>query len=329
MIVCSHHEYHNLQNLIPLLLGQKYPDFEIIIVNDRSSDKSEELLNQTSQEFSFFKTIHIKETPTHFDAKKYALIQGIQASAKEVILLTDADCLPHHSDWISSMMENLTADKDIILGYSPYQTHSGCLNKLIQYETFYTAIQYFSLAMIGLPYMGVGRNLAYRKNLFIEKGDFGKYNQTIGGDDDLWIKQVANAKNVAFALENQESFVESIPKMTWRSFFWQKLRHISVSKHYNLKHQVVLGLLHFSHILFWLTFCVLLGNISINPYYYHIFTIFVIRELCLSIIYNSLAKKLKVNLGYWQILFLDIIYILYIVIIGISLNFIKKIKWKS
>lgn len=329
IIVCSHNEYENLQNLIPLLLGQKYPNFEVIIVNDRSNDNSEILLNQIAQQYSFFKVIHIKQTPESFNPKKYALIQGIKASQKEFILLTDADCLPHSVNWISSMIQNLDKDKEIILGYSPYQKKKGFLNKLIQFETFYTAIQYFSFAIIGLPYMGVGRNLAYKKSLFLEKGSFGEYNQTTGGDDDLWIKQVANKKNVSLAIKNQESFVESVPKTTWKSFFWQKIRHISVSKHYALKHKILLGLLHSSHLFFWLIFCVLLVNISINSYYYYIFAIFVIREFCLTIIYKKLMQKFNVNLAYWQIPFFDIIYILYIFTIGISVNFIKTIQWKS
>jgi len=329
VVICSHNEYRNLQNLIPLLLNQQYSDFEIIIVNDRSSDNSQDLLNQTAQKYSFFKTIHIKEKSPDFNPKKFALMQGIKASQKEIILLTDADCLPHQSNWISSMIQNLDTNKDIVLGYSPYQKRKGLLNKLIQYETFYTALQYFSFALIGFPYMGVGRNLAYRKKLFLEKGSFGKYNQTTGGDDDLWIKQVANAKNVGLAIQNQEAFVSSIPEIKWKSFFWQKLRHISVSKYYNLKHKILLGFLHFSHLFFWLIFCILLVNIGTNSYYYYIFAVFIIRELSLIIIYSILIQKLKANLMYWQIPFFDIIYILYIITIGISVNFIKKIQWKN
>ncbi|MBX9852900.1 MAG: glycosyltransferase, partial [Cytophagaceae bacterium] len=142
VIIAAHNEKKNLQRLIPLLLNQKCSSFEIIVADDRSTDGSQAFLQSVSD--SRIKVIKITNTPEGFNSKKFALSQAIEIAAYEILLFTDADCIPLSENWISQMAAGINNEKQIVLGYSGYEKRRGCLNLFIRYETFYTAIQYFS-----------------------------------------------------------------------------------------------------------------------------------------------------------------------------------------
>ncbi|MCK5400003.1 MAG: glycosyl transferase family 2, partial [Flavobacteriaceae bacterium] len=134
------------------------------------------------------------------------------------------------------------------------------LNSLIRYETLLTAIQYFSYAKLGIPYMAVGRNLAYRKDEFFKANGFMSHMNIKSGDDDLFINQVASSKNTVLCF-SKDSFTESLPETTFKAWFNQKRRHISTSKYYKLKHKLMLGLFYLSQLLFWVLGIILLSFI--------------------------------------------------------------------
>ncbi len=94
IIVCAHDEEQNLRELIPILLDQNHPEFEIIIVDDRSNDGTFDLLLQETSKDHRLRMVHINRTPQLFNTKKYALTLGIKAAKYEWLLLTDADCRP-------------------------------------------------------------------------------------------------------------------------------------------------------------------------------------------------------------------------------------------
>lgn len=245
VIICARNEAENLQELLPILARQNYPEYEVIVVNDNSSDKTSEIIWNFVEKSSNFRLVNLSGYQT-LPGKKGALTQGILASRYEILLLTDADCRPVSDNWIRSMAGVLQRGKSIGLGFSPYFSQKGLLNLFIRFETIYTAIQYFSLALIGLPYMGVGRNLIYRKQLFAEAGGFQKHKHIASGDDDLFVNSIATASNTAINLD-KDSFVYSIPKGTLRGYYRQKSRHLSTSTTYRPQHQLVLGLLSASH----------------------------------------------------------------------------------
>lgn len=253
IVVCAWNELENLRELLPLLEQQNYPTFEIIVMNDRSTDGTRVFLEEAALEFEHLRFYHIDQDYDHVTPKKYALTTGIRKASYNIILVTDADCRPASDEWLAGMVAHLAdPTKEIVLGFSPYQKRPGWLNRLIRYETLYTAVQYFSLALAGQPYMGVGRNLMYRRDLFLANKGFYSHMRVIGGDDDLFMNEVATSKNVAVCL-HPATFVESIPKETVAAWRYQKRRHLSVGKYYKLKNKLWLGILSFSHIMSWLT----------------------------------------------------------------------------
>jgi glycosyltransferase involved in cell wall biosynthesis len=323
VIVCGWNELENLKKLIPRLLEQNYPVFELVIVDDRSNDECYDFLLFESFKHEQMRLVRINETPDHITPKKYALSLGIKAAQYDIILLTDADCMPQSIDWISQMQQKFSAEKQVILGYSPYTYHKGLLNFMIRYETFYTAAQYFSFTLAGLPYMGVGRNLAYTKSLFISNKGFHSHLNVLGGDDDLFVSEVATPKNVAICIEKQ-AHVVSVPKTTFLSWYRQKRRHLSVGKHYTFRNKVMLGLMSLSQMMFWFTFFILIFS---NEYIPWVLAGFLIRTSTQLWMLQNIAKKIDTTIKWFFIPIFDLLYTIYYIIIGSSVSISKQVRW--
>lgn len=251
IIVAAWNELHNLKELLPILDAQDYPNFEIIIVDDRSSDGTYDYLLMNEGNFKNLHFVRIQHLPDHFTAKKYAVTMAIKKSTKEIILTTDADCRPTSNQWIKKMVAQLTPEKDVVVGFSPYFYYKGNLNALIRYETFQTAVQYLSFALANMPFMGVGRNMLYRKSIFWKNNGFQSHIGLLSGDDDLFINEVARKDNVAICI-SEEARTVSEPKRTWDEWITQKRRHLSVGKRYKLKNKLSIGLLWISQLTSWL-----------------------------------------------------------------------------
>ena len=251
VLVCAWNERQNLEELIPMLDAQEYPNFEVILLDDRSDDGSEEFVRNNIENWKHIRYIRINNEFDHITPKKYALTVGMKHAKNPVALMTDADCRPTSSDWITSMTSEVSEEKDIVLGFSPYYKEPGALNWFIRCETFYTAVQYLSLSLGGFTYMGVGRNILYKRSIFFASKGFYRHRKIFGGDDDLFLNEVSTESNTAISLETK-SFMYSVPKKTWKSWYNQKQRHLSVSKYYKLRNKLALGGLSGSHVGVWI-----------------------------------------------------------------------------
>jgi len=251
VLICARNEAENLRRFLPEFIQQQHPNFEIVLINDRSYDDTLEVMESFKEKHpTKIKIVNVAETKNG-GSKKYALSLGIKAATYENLLFTDADCKPSSKDWISEMTSHFTVQTEIILGYGAYRfIKNSWLNKLIRYETLMTALQYFSYSKIGLTYMGVGRNLAYKKSLFFDNNGFGSYLHIKSGDDDLFVNQTATKKNVARCF-SKNSFTISEPKTTFNDWIRQKRRHISTANHYKPIHQFLLGLYFSTQLFFW------------------------------------------------------------------------------
>ena len=327
LIVCAHNEYANLKELIPLLMGQKVPNLELIIVDDRSEDNTYALLKEFSSHYAGkIRVIHIPNLVEGYNPKKYALTQGILAARNKIILLTDADCRPSSSDWVTEMMAAFDGNSEIVLGFSPYFKQKGILNAFIQYETFYTAIQYLSLTLSGMPYMGVGRNMAYKKSLFINQQGLKKYQHITGGDDDLFINQVAKPNNVSIRI-HPKSQVYSIPKKNWVSWYRQKIRHLSVSKHYHLSSKIILGIVNASQVLFWFSFLIIIFAVPHGVLMKFLIIGFTLRIITLWGVFMKINQKIQAQVYSICIPVFDFLYVLYIFIFGVIALSKKHVQW--
>jgi len=290
VIICAKNEADNLKKNLPLVLDQDYSNFEIVLVNDSSSDDTLEIMEEFKANHSNIKLVNVKTNETFWGNKKYALTLGIKASSHNFLVFTDADCEPASHKWLAHLSSNFSNEKSIILGYGAYAKKSfSLLNKLIRFETVMTALQYFSYANLGSAYMGVGRNMAYRKVLFFNNSGFKNHIHLKSGDDDLFINEVANSKNIATVV-TQESFTVSEAKTTFKDWVLQKRRHISTAHFYKTKHQIFLGLFYSSQLLFWVL-GILLLLLGFN--WQFILMLVVIRFIVQLLCFGFTAKKLN------------------------------------
>ena len=322
VVVCGYNEAENWKRLIPLLLEQEYERFEIVIVNDQSTDNTKFVLKEWDWHPKL-KVVTIDEHVKKGFGKKFALTLGIKAAQYDYLLLTDADCYPKDKQWISFMVKYFCNRKEIVLGYGGYEKQSGLLNKLVRFDTFQVALQYLSYALIGMSYMGVGRNLAYKKSLFFDNKGFASHIHIPSGDDDLFIREVATSKNVAIAV-HRSSQTLSEPKTTWSSWFRQKTRHLSTSGHYTFLHKLFLGFWVFSQALFWTLGIVLIA--------YDIFELAVVILISLRLfiqgfIYYRVMKLLEERDLIWLFPFYEIAQLFFQLIFVISNLFNLKKRW--
>ena len=245
VIVCARNEQENLQNYLYTLLAQDYPKFEVIVVNDGSEDGTWEVLEQYAASYPNLYVTFVPRDAHIISSKKLALTIGAKAAHYEYLLLTDADCRPESRSWIREMVSGFAPRKgektEIVLGYSAYFEDDTLLNSLINYDTLFSGMQYIGMAMSGHPYMGVGRNLAYRRDMFFEHNGFRGLLNERAGDDDLFVNKVATSHNTAVVC-TRGSVTWSVAKSTWREWLHQKRRHLSVSPLYNRRSKCRIGI---------------------------------------------------------------------------------------
>ena len=259
VIVCAKNEAENTKKFVPLLAEQDYPDFEIILIDDASSDDTLEIFEEFEKQYPNIRLVKVQNNEAFWGNKKFALTLGIKAAKKEYLLFTDADCYPTSKDWIKEMSSQFTMQKTIVLGYGAYnKIPKSFLNKIIRFETMLTAVQYFSWAKMGHPYMGVGRNLAYKKEEFFNVNGFIDHMKVRSGDDDLFINQAAKGKNTTICF-SKDSFTYSEPKTSYKEWFVQKRRHVSTAGFYKSFDKMQLGFFFISQLLFVLLPIVLLA----------------------------------------------------------------------
>lgn len=251
VIVCARDEAHHLEAHLPSILTQDYPStHEVIVVNDNSFDDTRYFLEELHRIFPQLQPINLIQEAKHIPGKKYPLSIGIKSSKHEIMLLTDADCKPASSNWIALMQAAYRNGIEIVLGYGAYEKRPGLLNVLVRFETFITALQYLSYALAGIPYMGVGRNLSYRKALFFKEKGFSSMHHIPGGDDDLFINKVATKANTAVVLD-PNAFTHSIPPANFGQWWRQKNRHYTTARYYKAIHKILLGAFALSHFAFY------------------------------------------------------------------------------
>ncbi len=325
VIICARNEASNLKKNLPFIFNQKNIDFEVIVVNDCSLDNSDEVLREFQQLYPNLKVVVKQEHPRFKTGKKFAATLGIKAAKNEIIVFTDADCRPDSDYWLVNICSNYAnEDTEIVLGYSPYERKRGLLNLLIRYETFQTAINYFSFALHGMPYMGVGRNLSYKKSLFFKGKGFASHMHIPSGDDDLFVNQNATVKNTAIEIR-PGSHTWSEPKPSWASYWSQKTRHLGAGKAYKKEHQLKLSIQGLSAVGFYiLMICCLSLKIEIA----FVSILFAFRFLVQSLVYyKSLIKLRYKDLLAWVII-LDPVYYLYLSALSIRGLFKKNVIWK-
>jgi glycosyltransferase involved in cell wall biosynthesis len=320
IIIAAHNELDNLNAHLDSILNQTYHRFEVIVVCDRCTDGSVEFLQSINHKSLIVKEIHTLSASIH--PKKRALEEGIKCAQYPWILLTDADCFVDSTEWIQSMMQ-AKGQKDICIGLSMYASKPSFLNQIIQFETLFTAIQYASWAILGKPYMAVGRNLLYAKQLFINNLGFGNQAQHLGGDDDLLIQQIARGQNSTVGI-SRDTITKSKPAEGFNTWWRQKHRHLHAGKSYPFAVLIGLSIYPIFSLLFYMgcIYCLFTHDIkAIIPFY-------ILRTCIFISIFVRMGRKWDVAIHFLYLPIAEIVYLMYLLCAGFYNLAVPIKKWK-
>lgn len=324
VIICARDEDENIARNLPGVLVQDYKTtHEVIVVNDNSIDDTKYILAELQKTFRKLQIVDLRQEAKMIAGKKFPLSIGIKEAKHEILLLTDADCVPASERWLFKMQDAFSNGTEVVLGYGAYHKKPGFLNKAIRFETFHTALQYFGYALAGLPYMGVGRNLAYRRDLFLRNKGFSSINHIPSGDDDLFINKVATKNNTAVVID-PEAFTLSNPKESWKEWLRQKNRHYSTGKFYKTSHKFLLGLYTFSFFCFYPLF---VASLILFDWRWALIP-FAVRLIVQALIWNKAMKRLGEQDLFPYFFFWDVWMFFYYIIFAPALwKKPKKNRW--
>ncbi|PLX00051.1 MAG: hypothetical protein C0593_01805 [Marinilabiliales bacterium] len=289
VVICAKDEYHNLQRNLPHILEQQYPNFEVVVVNDKSNDESELLLESLARQYDHLQIVHVNSNLNFFKGKKFPQSVGIRSARYENILFTDANCRPASAYWIRRMMSVFTKETNVVLGYHALEKGQGLLNTLIRYDHLTNAVRYLSFAGRGIPFNGSIKNILFRKELFYKQNSFiGLYNMR-AGDDEKFINKAVGRKGTKVQL-HPESHIITFPKQRYRTWVNIKKRQKAGTHFFRFPHKLLLGLFVGSQYLFFGLFAALM----ITQYMVLIAGgLFLLREISHLIVFKNSMKRLK------------------------------------
>ncbi|MEZ4938873.1 MAG: glycosyltransferase [Crocinitomicaceae bacterium] len=322
VIIAARNEDENLDSFLPKILNQKYPEFEVIVVNHQSVDYTKMIVGELEKKHDNLRMITIERSPHLKVGKKLPITVGVKGAKYDNLIFTDADCEPASENWLKLMARNFN-QKEIVLGYGPYKKQKGFLNSLIRFDTVHAAINYLGFAKAGICYMAVGRNMGYTKDLFFEVGGFKNHYNLVSGDDDLFVQEAAKGKNFAVEL-NPESFVYSEPKSNWTDWINQKRRHFTTAPEYKSNHKRWIGLKPLALLIFLVSFTFL---ILTSSFWMFILCILLFRYAISWIINGMLFTRFKSGDLVPFFPFFEIIHLIVIPSIYYTNDIQKKGKW--
>jgi cellulose synthase/poly-beta-1,6-N-acetylglucosamine synthase-like glycosyltransferase len=324
IIIAARNEEDNLFELLPSILTQDYPEYEVIVVNHQSVDDSLHILKALQREHSHLKIIELERNKHLAHGKKLPLTVAIKGAKYEHLLFTDADCKPISDKWIRSMAGHFTHKKNLILGYAPYFKEKGFTNWFIRLDTAMIGMNYLSFAKAGVPYMGVGRNMGYTRSLFESVSGFKSHYSLQSGDDDLFVQEATKKRNYDICIA-PDSFCYSEAKSSWKEWVKQKSRHYTTSTRYPLIKKLLLGIYPLTLILLYVSFIILLLNFSLNWLNIGIIGIVLLIKW---IIFGVIFKRLKERKFIFGALVWDLLYAIIIPVQYYTTEKSTQSKWK-
>jgi poly-beta-1,6-N-acetyl-D-glucosamine synthase len=301
VLICAHNEAPRLRTHLGALLEQHYPaPWELLIVDDASSDETPAVLADFKKKYPHLRVIYLPEKTGA--GKKYALQTALRQAKHPWLLLTDADCRPASNQWARMMTAPLAAPHiEWVLGHAPFTPQAGAWNAWMRFGNLFTALQYLSMARLGLPYMGLGRNLALKKKALEPLEGQLPHPDLPGGDDDLLVNQLAGANTTAVCV-HPAAFVFSKAAPDWRAWLRQKQRHVQPSRRYQKRHLFVLGAFHLSLVVHYGLAAILL-ILNILPGF--VAGAALLRWGAVSMGYRAFFKQIGAQVHWLECLFFD------------------------
>lgn len=301
VIICAREESENLRRNLTAVLEQDYPQFEVIVINDGNTDESEDYLTLMEEKYRHLYHSFVPDSSRYISRKKLAATLGIKASKYDWLVFTEPKCLPQSNQWLRLMARNFTSRTQVVLGYSGYERGKGWLHKRVGFDTLFTSMRYLGFALAGSPYMGIGRNMAYRKELFFNQKGFSAHLNLQRGDDDLFINQVANSENTRVETD-RDAVMRVQPVERAKDWREEKISYTSTARLYRGVQHWLVGFETSTRLAFhgtWIATLVL----SVLNFHWMLsgiaFLLFLLRFSLQAIIVNKTAKELGEKRRYY------------------------------
>jgi cellulose synthase/poly-beta-1,6-N-acetylglucosamine synthase-like glycosyltransferase len=319
VIVAARNEERNIVSLLRSLSELNYPSdtFEVIVVNDRSTDGTDSVIKEFIHNRKNFRLITLTTNTSDMPNKKNALRSAIEQSSFAIVALTDADCIVP-PQWLKEISRQFKDDAGVVAGYSPYSADNT--STFLRFEEYMNSLTAAAAVGLNSAFMCTGRNFAYRKSVYKQLGGFEKIKHSISGDDDLFLQLVKSETQWKIRyMTSPESFVRTVPPSSFSQFVHQRTRHISASAYYPKKIQLIYGLIHLFH------FLVLVGFfITPLPALIMLMVKFNFDGALCARGKNIFGEEFSIQ----QFAFSELLLIVYTFLIG-PLGFIRSFDWKG
>ncbi|SVB42722.1 uncharacterized protein METZ01_LOCUS195576 [marine metagenome] len=321
VVIAARNEEKNITYLLNDLVNQSIDKnyLEILIANDRSSDRTGKIIDQFAIDYSFIKSIHI-DNKHDMTPKKYALTQAINSSSGEIIIATDADCRVSE-DWVKSMGLLVQQTGKIVIGYSKIESSNTLINEFQKIDFLGIMAANGGLLTYGISCSGSGQNLAYKKDDFYKINGFEPVKNQISGDDMYMVQAISSLKGAIFNYD-PNSFVSTLPKKSIKGYLNQRIRWSSNSKSTLRTNPLFFGFLLSA---FLANSCILYSIISFSRLSIFLITIKFFLEALVIFIGSRLFLTTVSSIAY---IIWNLAQPIYIPIIGIS-GLIGKYSWKE
>lgn len=301
VIICVRNDADNLRKILPAVLEQDYPQFEVIVINDASTDETEDVLGHMEEKYAHLYHSFTPDSARYISHKKLALTLGIKASKHDWLVFTETNCMPASNQWLKLMARNFTPQTQIVLGYSGYDRTKGWLHKRVAFDTLFQSLRYLGFALAGKPYMGIGRNMAYRKELFFEQKGYSKYLNLQRGEDDLFVNQMGNSNNTRVETDFNAT-MRIRPVYRYKDWKEEKVSYVATACFYRGAQRYLSGFETVSRLLLYIA---LIASIVCGILNFHwpvagiALLLGLIRYIVQAVVINRAAKEMGGNRTYY------------------------------
>lgn len=324
VIIPARNEQENIGTLLKALERQTYPSLllEIIVVDDHSTDNTASIVKT----FENVTLVQLQDDNLN-SYKKKAIEKGIAAATGELIVTTDADCLPP-VQWIETLVAFKEKNNAVFIAAPVSITCNSSLLQLFQSMDF-MVLQGITGAVVSKQQLTMcnGANLAYTKKAFEQVNGFTNIDHIASGDDMLLMYKIANAfPGRVHYLKSPEAIVSTQPALTWKAFFQQRIRWASKAGQYEDKRFFpVLLLVYLVNISFFL---LLIAGFVNSVLWLWLPILLVFKTLVESPLFISVARFFHKEWTIRLFLFFQPLHIFYTIISGLFGQF-GKYEWKG
>jgi chlorobactene glucosyltransferase len=173
IIVPMRNEERNARQCIEGLMSQKYRNFEVIVVDDRSEDNTLTILKEFASEHSDFKVVEGTPTPDGWIGKCYALWQGVRQAQGDWLLFVDADTISENY-MLPSAIKYVEDNGIDMLSLSPFQILETFWERVVQPVIFSSLYYAFPQKKINDPKSklaaAIGQFILIRRSVYEDTG---------------------------------------------------------------------------------------------------------------------------------------------------------------